>query len=103
MLPVAKLHNLAPVLAFRAYTLLSMAPTYTTPFAIVGPALKEPPVVKLHNSAPVLAFKAYTLPPVEAAYTAPFATTGGEYVGFPSAKLQCRSIEPTVEGLKVFS
>jgi hypothetical protein len=40
---------MAPVLAFKAYTLWSPEPTYTTPFATAGEDLSPEPVVKLHS------------------------------------------------------
>jgi hypothetical protein len=61
----SKLHSVAPVLAFSAYTILLDEPIYTTPFATAGEDPMLVPVLKLHNSAPVLAFSVYTLPSFE--------------------------------------
>src|ERR1017187_10069011 len=76
-LPVGKLHSLAPVEAFSAYTLLSSEPTYTTPFATAGEDSTELPVGKLHSRAPVEAFSAYTFLSSEPTYTTPFHRAAG--------------------------
>src|SRR5664280_1965292 len=96
-------HRSTPVLAFKAYTLLSVEPTYTTPLATAGEDQTSLPVVYFHRSAPVLVLKAYTLLSKDPTYTTPLATAGPEMTASPVVYFQRRPRFTTVAGLRTNS
>src|SRR5450432_1820632 len=70
-------------------------PQYTTPSAIDGPSITEPPLSKLQRIFPVLADSAYINPEYDPAYITPFATLTAPISTAPLVgSAVCQTIRP---------